>query len=386
MGFWRSLGDVLIGADSAPVQRRSDAEDAAPTQVPTWKQQIQAVRPHDALGLAAAYRCVSIITTALGQMDIEVLRGSDIIDAPVWIRQPDISQSRAAFIEQTATGLALHGNAYWLVTKDAFGRVQNVKVLDPRMVTITWTQDGTVTGYNWNGQTLTPDQVYHLALLRLPGDPYGLGPIQADQRGLRGAIDARDFASARFNGPTPQRGYLSVNEFLDDDQIDQAKTAWIESMQADNDIALLTGGATWNDTSLTAVDAQWIEGRQYDTNEVARLFGIPGALIDAPAAGGSMTYSNVVQMWSQFVRFGLSNFYREIEEAFSWLLPRGTTARFDVEGLLRADTTTRYAAYASAISAGWMLRSEVRAAENLPPVDGIDAVPAPTAPSDGETE
>src|SRR5699024_7486663 len=116
---------------------------------------------------------------------------------------------------------------------------------------------------------------------------------------------------------------------------------------------------------LNPADAQFLENQQFTVTQIARLFGIPASLMLAVVEGGSQSYANVEQDWIAYIRFSLMSYLREIEEAFTKLLPNGQTARFNIETLLRADTKTRYEAHEIAIRAGFMKPEEVREIEGL---------------------
>jgi HK97 family phage portal protein len=378
--------DLISTGKWNPAQTRADSGDTPASPIPTRKQDVQRVGTGEALSLGAAYRAVSLISTAMSQMSVDVYRGSDKIDSPAWVRQPDVAVSFATFIEQSTISLATAGNYYWNVVRDNQGRVQNLSVLNPLDVLIDADMSGNVAGYQYQSKRFRPEQIQQGALLRVPGSVYGLGPIQAAQRDFRGALDTRDFASSRFDGPEPKLGYLSSTQPGTSEQAKTAKQSWIDSMAADNDVAVLFNGFEWHSMLFSPADAQWLESRNFDTTQTARLFGVPAALLDAPVDGSSITYANISQVWAQFVRFGLASYFREIEEGLTWLLPRGTSARFNVEGLLRADTATRYATYAQAVDR-WMTKNEIRALEGLDPIDGGDvlATPTPTTPTTGLT-
>lgn len=129
---------------------------------------------------------------------------------------------------------------------------------------------------------------------------------------------------------------------------------------------MLGQGLHYEAMFLNPKDAQFLESMQFSTTQIARLFGTPSSLMLAAVEGSSQTYQNVEQDWLGFVRFSSMQYLIEIEDALSQLLPRGQYAKFNVEALLRTDTTTRYAAYAKAIEAKWMFPDEVRRIENLP--------------------
>ena len=88
----------------------------------------------------------------------------------------------------------------------------------------------------------------------------------------------------------------------------------------------------------------------------------------AAPSGGSMTYSNVEQDWISFVRFSLMYYLRPIEVSAIRRCSERQTVRFNLEGLLRSDTKTRYDAYAVALSTGFMTVDEVRALEGRDPL------------------
>ena len=350
-----------------PLHKRAEEDAPAPTAPP------RSVTNVDALSLSMVYRAVQIIGTAISQMSIDAYRGDTQLDpAPAFIRNPDISSNRRAFLEMTANSLALAGNAFWLVDRDNQNRVTNLKVLNPHDVAIDVTAWGTVTGYQYRGTTYNADRMKHLALMRVPGTAKGLGPIQAAQNELRGALDVRDFSTEWFDSAGVPNGLLKTDQHLDADTAAAWKAQWMAA-QKKHEIAVLGQGLNYHMLGLSPKDAMWIEARQFDTTAIARLFGVPASLM--LAEGGDGSYQNVQQEWVAFVRFTLSRFYGEIEQAFTDLLPRGSEARFNVEGLLRADTTTRYAAHSVALSSGFLTVDEVRAIEHLRPLPEAPAAP-----------
>lgn len=344
---------------------------------------VAVVSVNEALGLSAVYRAVSIHTVAAKQLSFGAFRGGTELtsdQAPAWVRRPDIASSRSAFLEQTVVSLALNGNAYWKVTRSERG-VSNLEVLNPLDMLIQTTSAGTVAAYRHQGRDLAVDEVQHLRLLRIPGTPYGLGPIQAAQRELRGAVDVRDYASNWFTGSgAPAAGYLQTDQPLNPELAAQYRDSWTKATANREGVPVLGSGIKFVQMYLSPEDALWIEAQKFNVTGAARLFGVPASLMLATVEGNTQTYANVSQDWLGYVRFSLMQYLIEIEEAFSALLPRGTEAKFNVEALLRADTTTRFAAHAAGIAAGWLLRSEVREIENLPPIAGIDDAPLPTTP------
>jgi phage portal protein BeeE len=118
------------------------------------------------------------------------------------------------------------------------------------------------------------------------------------------------------------------------------------------------------------------ETRALAVGDAARMLGIPGDLLEYAAGGSSLTYRNLGAVGDHLVRFTLAPGYLEpIEQHLSDLLTRTTVARFNVEGLLRADIETRYRVYESGVTkSGVLTLEEARMMEGLEP-GGIETAP-----------
>jgi HK97 family phage portal protein len=252
--------------------------------------------------------------------------------------------------------------------------VTGARCLNPRDVTIETDFEGNVTGYKYGKrETLyTKTEIKHLSHMRVPGDARGRGPIQSAQAELRGAVDARDYAAQWFQDAGVPSGVLSSDLPLNEGQAKLISEQWTTTRGGTRGTAVLGSGYKYSPVYLSPEDAQWIQVRQFDTTAIARLFGIPAHLMLAAIEGSSMTYSNISQAWVEFQKFTLSRYLIEIEQAFSDVLPRGTEARFNIEGLLRPDVVTRYQMHTQALQAEWMSVNEVREIEKLQPAPDGD--------------
>jgi len=319
------------------------------------------VTTDSALGLSAVYRAVSIWATATSQLSLDVWRAGDRIDTPAVVRQPDLRQSLSAFLQETTVSLASQGNAYWHLHRDDKGVVRTVTALDP-LYCEPVEADGTL---RYRDKVLRPDDFRHLKLLRVPGHLKGLGPIQAARAELSGALDLQEYAQGWFQRGDVPAGLLTTDQHLNADQAKTYKDAWYSDTEG---IKVLGAGLDFRPLLLSPEDAQWLEAQKFSVTAVARMFGIPAHLLLASVDGSSLTYSNVQQADVTFIRWTLALVLREIEEAFTAVLPRGQVARFNIDAFLRPDTTTRYAAHEVALRAGFLTVAEVRAIEGLPPL------------------
>mgnify|MGYP000058225607 CR=1 FL=1 len=361
MGILTNLRDYFGVPETE--QRAARTDILPPSRTDSSSPSVQMA---EALSLAMVYRAINILASAK-QMSLHVYKDEEKMPSPAFIRQPDVSISRSAFIEQTIVALATNGNAYWRITRDAQGRVQNLKCLNPLDMIIVTDTEGNIQGFNYGDKRYRPDEIQHLMLMRVPGSVYGLGAIQAAQRELRGALDTRDYSSKWFSNSGVPNGVLKSDQILSPDQAQAAKEAWNASAGAKNGVAILGNGLNYTPVYLSPADAQFLEVQNFNVTQVARLFGVPSSLMLAPVEGTSLTYQNVEQDWIGFVRFSLAPSYLvEIEDAFSMLLPGRNQVKFNIDSLLRSDTLTRYQAHKIAIEAGFMTAAEVRNLEDLP--------------------
>lgn len=304
----------------------------------------------EALSLGSVYRAVNLITTAVKQLPWDIVAEGVKQPSTTFTRQPDPSLTRAAFLEQTTSSLAMNGNAFWRVGRNARGEGVTAEVLNPELVVIEQDVEGRVTGYTYRGNlSYGLRDIKHLALFRVAGRARGLSPIEAANAELRGHVDLSNYSANWFAEGGVPNGYLTTPSYITPEDAADAKADWNTSASAANGVAVLGNDLKFQATGLTPSEALAADLRKLSATEVARLFGVPASLMLADA-GDSLTYANVQQEWLAWVRFGITQYSLEIETAFSDLLPRGKSVKFNYDALLRADTLTRYQAHSIALA------------------------------------
>jgi len=357
LGLIRAAGDAPV-PDTVTARRQQQATDGP-------------------LSLDAVYRAVQVLQVGAGQLTIDVWRGDRRIDTPSWISQPDPWEPMAvAHITQTVESLAMRGNAFWRVRRGTDGQPVGLEVLDPLSVSIRVPDHGPYL-YIHDGAEWGPRDILHLAIRRQAGRryPYGRGPIQQCRESITGAIAARRVADTWTTEGTVPNGTLSTPQQLTNAEVATIKQSFLGSVRTGEPI-VLSNGATYEHISLTPSEMQWLETQNFNILAVARLFGIPSRLMLIGVEGLSNTYANQQQEDLAFVRWTLIEYLHEIEAAYTWLLPRGQSARFNVDAILRADTKTRYEAHQIGINAGFLTIDEVRATEGLNPLPTTSQEPA----------
>lgn len=365
MGLLKNALHLVTRSDTG-AQDPTPIESSAPVPPPRSAY----ITPESSLALESVYRAVSILQAAAQQISLDSWRGIQKVDpAPSLVTRPAACMARSEFIAETVMSLALRGNAYWRIWRNEAQEIINLEPLDPALVLVSMTKPGRYK-YHYQGQELTRSKIAHMKLLRVPGRPEGLGPIQAARELLTGALAVRNYADNWINSGGVPNGVLSTEQALTAQMASNYKNQWMESQSYDKGPAVLGSGLKYSPLALKPEELQWLESQKFSVTQVARLFGIPAAHMLAAVEGSSMTYANIEQMEISFIRYTLMGYLRPIEEAFTDILPRGQTARFNLDSLLRTDTAQRYNSYATAIQAGFVTIDEVRSIENLPPMNG----------------
>lgn len=325
----------------------------------------------DPLTLSTVFRGVQVLQTAItGLPIVEVAHGVRQQDVSRIIARPDPTRTRRDWISEIVAALCLDGNAF--VRLERFGgQIVGCTLLPPQHVVVTDAGNDPAAPdirYSYLGHTYTGDDIIHLKYLNVPGRLRGLGPISAAREEIESAQAARTYKSRFYTDGSNAKGYLRSDMRITQDVAEQAKAAW-KGDGGPGDVKVLGNGLTYVPLDLKPSDLQFLESQKFDTTQIARLLGIPASIMLAAVDGSNLTYSNVEQSWIEFADYTLAAYTGEIEEVFDTLLPRGRHAVFDWDSSRRSDTSERYAAYGTAITAGWLTVDEVRQREGLQPLD-----------------
>jgi HK97 family phage portal protein len=192
-------------------------------------------------------------------------------------------------------------------------------------------------------------------------------------------VEAQEWAANFYAGGGHQSTIIKAALKLDEAEAAALKMQWTEGANnvpkiIDTDIDSVT------ETDVNPQGAQMLAAREFQNGEAARIFGMPGSLLEYGAPGSSLTYQNLSDVWVQFVRGCLlPNYLDPIEQALSDLLPRSQVVKLYVEGLQRADVKTRYDVYASGITSGVLTPEQAQQMEGIIP-GNPDVAPVAVAP------
>jgi HK97 family phage portal protein len=347
-----------------------------------------------AMNAPAVWACVRLISGAIAGLPLHAYRGTGNerteISLPEWIVRPDPlnpNVTRAVHVQQVVTSLLLEGNAFIYLV----GGPSELRVLDPSTVVIE-KMDGVNTTYNVKGadRLLTPADVLHIPYQAFPGKLRGLNPIDAARETIGLTIAAQDYSAAFFGNGATLTGTIEFPAGVEptQPQIDELiKQFKKKHTGASNSYAIgaLTGGATYKPAGPNNRDSQLNELREYQVEDVGRMYGVPPHMIGSQKPG-AVAYASVEQRNIDFVTHGLQPVIEKLEDAYERVL-RGqrTYFRFNVDGLLRGDNKSRWEAYGIALDKKVIRREEVRAKEDWPYLGDLGFLETPNNNPPDET-
>ncbi len=340
-----------------------------------------------ALQSSAVYSCVGLISESVAMLPLKIYRrrkdgGRDEArDHSLWRvfnSRPNDWMSAFELREYLLQHLALRGNAYCFKVRDRAGQVQELLPIHPSMITVKqekdWGLSYTVTFKDGAVKLLDGRDIWHLRYRTLDGYT-GVSPIayHRDTIGLS-IMATRHGGRLMKNGAKPS-GVLSFQKTLDAEQIARLRESWQELYGGENAgrVAVLEEGATFQPVSLSQEDLQYLQTREFQVEDIARIFRVPLHMIQSTTKATSWG-TGIESMSIGFVTYTLMPWLRRIESTIArdFGLDDDMYGEFSVNGLLRGDIKNRYQAYQVAIQNGFMSPNEVRGLENMNPRDGGD--------------
>jgi HK97 family phage portal protein len=300
---------------------------------------------------------------------------------PEWVMKPDADPSvaRSDFWQSIIFSQLIAGNAYCRILRDNDGMVLGFKALDPLKVEPRLDSRGFVEYVFNHSQVIAGEDVVHITDLRKPGMIKGISRVDElrDVLGISRALD--EFAARYFGNGTITSGIISYPGDMTAEQASRLKNEFEKNSRGLRNAHrpnILTGGAKYEKMSADAAESQLIQAREFSVLEVCRAFKIQPAMLGV-VQPGAMSYASVEQQHLQFVTLTLRPIVTQLEEQFSKLLPGEAFLRFNMEGLLRGDLQSRYAAYSQGIQAGFLSINDIHRLEDLRDVDGGDVYRVP---------
>ncbi|MFZ3558158.1 phage portal protein [Streptomyces sp. BH055] len=341
------------------------------------------VSERSSLHMPAVWRSVAVIAGVSAALPLNTYKAgtkdrtqSALLDDP----HPELTPLelwRLAYVHK-----ALWGNAYLQKLRSPSGQVKELWPVSPDRVSVDRERpsDDNPSGKyfyatdDWGVlHRLTPHDLLHLPGLGYDGLK-GLSPVSLARGGISLAQAAEMSAGQLFGRGNMVSGVLQTEQRLDAEQATALKARWqakVGGIENAHQVAVLDSGASFQPVTMPLKDAQFLESREFQITEVARMFGVPLFLLMETAKSTSWG-TGLEQQAQGWVTFDLGPTWLSPTEQriTKELLPPGEYAHYRLQGLLRGDSSSRATFYRAMRDTGVMSANDIRALEELPPIPG----------------
>ena len=351
------------------------------------------VNERTAMQMTAVYSCVRILSEAVAGLPLHLYRYTEgggkekALTHPLYRLlhdEPNPEMTSFNFRETLMGHLLLYGNAYAQIIRNARGEVVGLYPLMPNKMTVDRDSAGRLYDLYTRGSDdspvdtetgqvyLPPEQVLHIPGLGYDGI-VGYSPLAMAKNAVGLAIATEEYGAKFFaNGAAPG-GVLEHPGTIKDPQ--RVKDSWNAAYQGSGNahrIAVLEEGMKYQPIGISPEQAQFLETRKFQINEIARIYRVPPHMVGDPEKS---SFSNIEQQSLEFVKYTLDPWICRWEQALKRRLfteeeKQEYFVKFNVDGLLRGDYQSRMNGYAVARQNGWMSTNDIRELENL------DRIPA----------
>lgn len=343
-------------------------------------------QPDAALQLGVVWACVRLIAETIATLPLITYK--NVGERRMVAREhplysilhdsPNADMTAVEFWEAVVAQLCLRGNAYCYKTYNVLGQIISLNPLDPDKMGCPRRLSNGEIRYPYEGKDLTEREVWHIKGFGVNG-LIGISPIRAGLLSMSAARSADKAAANTFGNNMKPHAVMLAKEFLSPDQRKQMKAAIADGVfdgSQGERLRLVEGGLTYQQLTLSPEDAQLLETRTFQVEDLCRWFNVNPALVGHPGTASNFGTGRE-QIMLNFLQFTLRPYLVRIEQGIkkSLLTPAERLkyfAEYSVEGLLRADSQTRIAVYAQQVQNGLKTRNECRALENDPPLPGGD--------------
>jgi HK97 family phage portal protein len=344
------------------------------------------VTSDSALQLSAVYACVSVLSSSFAMLPPVFYkkngRNREII-TDHWLynllaKRPNRYQNAYEWREMMQGHLVLRGNAFNQIIANSRGQITELLPISPDFVTIK-VQDGgdyfyRIKQHDKTERDFARGEIWHLKGLA-PDIYQGYSPLSLARESIGIGLAAQGYGSRFFANDARPPGWIEFPGQFKDREAKQAfRSSWQEQQGGNNRgaIAVLDMGMKYHPVGISNADAQFLESRKFNVEEIARLFGVPPHRIGELSRS---TNNNIEHQGLEFVTYTMTPWAERWEHSIeNDLLPDGDEIdiEFDFKNLLRGDAKSRAAYYHTMVLDGVITRNEARADEGLNPIEGLD--------------
>lgn len=385
-----SIWTGLFSRRNVKLSNRDDDETLRQALAMAGSAAGKAITIDTVLQLSTAWSCIRLLSETIGTLPLGVFERQGeakkpATDEPLYEllhNSPNADQTAAEFWEGAVACLCGWGNAYAEKTM-AVGRVVALTPLKPDLITVSRRNGRRRYLYSdpaGRERDLDEDQVFHLRGFGFGGD-VGLSPVSYARQTMGIALAADETAAATFANGLQNSGFIKLPPEIKPPTREQKEQLidffgkFAGSARAGKMLPL-DPGMEFQALGLNPDDAQLLQSRSFNVEEICRWFRVPPFMVGHTEKSTSWG-TGLEQQMIGFLTFSLRPYLTRIEQAVrKQLVAPGDRSRlfaeFNLEGLLRADSQGRAALYSTFAQNGIATRNEIRARENQPPMDGGD--------------
>jgi len=339
--------------------------------------------------IGAFYACVLLISDTISTLPVDAFIRRDgsrvpYRPRPEWVLKPDVTLLRSEHYQQVLISLLLDGNSFTRVFRDGRGDVANLVCLDPLRVQVQRNPKNREIEYlidNGEAGVVPARDMLHITEIRKPGALRGTSRVNELKENLGLASALQSFAARFFGQGATSQGIIEFPGALTREQAKDLQAGFDNAHKGykkAHKTGVLSAGAKYVKTGVNPDEAQMLDSQKFQVESVARMFRVPLHMLQV-SVPGAMSYASVEQNSINFVTHTLRPYIEKIEYAYSTLLPTEAFLKFNVDGLLRGDYTTRIQGYSIGLQAGFYSVNDVRRFEDLRPVEEGDQFRVPLA-------
>ena len=349
------------------------------------------VNERTAMQTTAVYACVRILAEAVASLPLHVYEYQDdggkklVHDHPLYYLlhdEPNPEMTSFVFRETLMSHLLIWGNAYAQIIRDGAGRVLGLYPLLPDKMEVQRDDRGNIYYvYSRNSDEnpmfkeygnikLKAEDVLHIPGLGFDG-LIGYSPIAMAKNAVGMTLACEEYGANFFaNGANPGGVLEHPGVLKDPSKVRESWNSVYRGVNNAHKIAVLEEGMKYQQIGIPPEEAQFLETRKFQINEIARLYRIPPHMVGDL---DKSSFSNIEQQSLEFVKYTLDPWVIRWEQSLqrSLLLPGEKGKYFiklNVDGLLRGDYQSRMNGYAVGRQNGWFSANDIREMENMNPI------------------
>ena len=363
-----------------------DAVSSAPTFYFGTSGSGKSVNAQTAIQLSTVYACVRVISETIASLPLGVyaVKGNGnekAMDHPLYRLlhdEPNPEMTSFVFREVMLAHLLLWGNSYCQLIRSGRNRITALYPLLPDKMVVDRDKNG-VLFYNYTTGdgtvvTLDPSEVMHIPGLGFDGI-MGYSPIALEKNAIGLAIASEEYGSKFFgNGARPSGILTHPNTVKNPKALRESWNAAYGGSANAGRVCVLEEGMRFEPIAIPNNEAQFLETRKFQVDEICRIFRVPPHLV------GNLehaTFSNIEHQSIDFAVHTIRPWLVRIEQAmnrslFSEREKGGYYCAFNMDGLMRGDYKSRMEGYAIGRQNGWLSANDIRELENMNPIPEAD--------------